>query len=70
MSKSLISLAVTAFILGGCSLIPEYQQPAAPVPAQFPQGPAYSPAQAANQAAAEQGWRQFFHDPARCGAQH
>lgn len=34
MSKSLISLAVTAFILGGCSLIPEYKQPEAPVAAQ------------------------------------
>jgi multidrug efflux system outer membrane protein len=64
MSKSLISLAVTAFILGGCSLIPDYNQPAAPVAAQYPQGPAYSPAEAANVAAAEQGWRQFFHDPA------
>ena len=64
MSKSLISLAVTAIILSGCSLIPEYKQPEAPVAAQYPQGPAYSPAEAANMAAAEQGWRQFFHDPA------
>lgn len=64
MSKSLISLAVTAFILGGCSLIPDYNQPAAPVPAQYPQGPAYTPLEAANAAAAEQGWRQFFQDPA------
>ncbi|KFE57228.1 AdeC/AdeK/OprM family multidrug efflux complex outer membrane factor [Pseudomonas syringae] len=64
MSKSLISLAVTAVILSGCSLIPEYKQPAAPVAAQYPQGPAYSPAEAANVAAAEQGWRQFFRDPA------
>jgi multidrug efflux system outer membrane protein len=64
MSKSLISLAVTAVILSGCSLIPEYNQPEAPVAAQYPQGPAYSPTEAANVAAAEQGWRQFFHDPA------
>src|SRR5476651_1910311 len=64
MSKSLISLAVTAFILSGCSLIPEYNQPKAPIAQQYPQGPAYSPAQAANVAAAEQGWRQFFADPA------
>lgn len=64
MSKSLISLAVTAFILGGCSLIPEYRQPEAPVAAQYPKGDAFSPAEAANRAAAEQGWRQFFHDPA------
>ena len=64
MSKSLLSLAVTAFVLSGCSLIPDYQRPDAPVAAQFPQGPAYSSNQAPNQAAAEQGWKQFFHDPA------
>ncbi|WP_183131220.1 MULTISPECIES: TolC family protein, partial [Pseudomonas syringae group genomosp. 2] len=64
MSKSLISLAVTAFILGGCSLIPEYKQPEAPVAAQYPQGPAYSPVEGAKMAAAEQGWRHFFNDPA------
>jgi len=64
MTKSLLSLAVTAFILGGCSLIPDYQAPEAPVAAQWPQGPAYSPTESANVAAAEQGWRQFFHDPA------
>jgi multidrug efflux system outer membrane protein len=63
MSKSLLSLAVAAFVLGGCSLIPDYQQPEAPVAGQYPQGPAYSPAQAPAQAAAEQGWKQFFHDP-------
>lgn len=64
MSKSLLSLAITAIALSGCSLIPDYQRPDAPVAAQFPQGPAYSPKEAANVAAAEQGWRQFFHDPA------
>ena len=64
MSKSLLSLAVTAFILGGCSLIPDYQTPESPAAAQWPQGPAYSPTEAASKAAAEQGWRQFFHDPA------
>ncbi|EZP27084.1 efflux RND transporter outer membrane subunit EmhC [Pseudomonas sp. RIT288] len=64
MSKSLLSIAVAAFVLSGCSLIPDYQQPEAPVAGQYPQGPAYSPAQAPAQAAAEQGWKQFFHDPA------
>ena len=64
MSKSLLAVAVAAFTLGGCSLIPDYQRPEAPVAAQYPQGPAYSPTEAANKAAAEQGWRQFFHDPA------
>ena len=64
MTKSLLSLTVTAFILGGCSLIPDYKTPDAPVPAQWPQGPAYSPTESADVAAAEQGWRQFFNDPA------
>ncbi|MFV3405665.1 AdeC/AdeK/OprM family multidrug efflux complex outer membrane factor [Pseudomonas sp. NY15463] len=64
MTKSLLSLAVTAFILGGCSLIPDYQTPESPVAVQWPQGPAYSPTESADVAAAEQGWRQFFHDPA------
>lgn len=64
MSKSLISLAVAAALLSGCSLIPDYQQPAAPVAAQYPQGTAYAPADAAQVAAAEQGWREFFRDPA------
>ncbi|MCU1728889.1 AdeC/AdeK/OprM family multidrug efflux complex outer membrane factor [Pseudomonas sp. 7P_10.2_Bac1] len=64
MSKSLLAVAVAAFTLSGCSLIPDYQRPEAPVAAQYPQGPAYSPNEAPNQAAAEQGWRQFFHDPA------
>ncbi len=64
MSKSLLPLAIAAFVLGGCSLIPDYQRPEAPVAAQWPTGPAYEPAQLAGVAASEQGWRQFFHDPA------
>ena len=64
MNKSLLSMALAAFTLGGCSLIPDYQQPPASVAAQWPQGPAYGPNAAAEQAASEQGWRQFFRDPA------
>ncbi|WP_053147378.1 AdeC/AdeK/OprM family multidrug efflux complex outer membrane factor [Pseudomonas sp. P97.38] len=64
MSKSLLSLTIAAVVLSGCSLIPEYQRPEAPVAAQYPQGPAYEAANAPGQAAAEQGWKQFFHDPA------
>ncbi len=36
MNKSLLTLALTA-ALAGCSLIPEYQRPAAPVEASWPQ---------------------------------
>ncbi|EIK96647.1 NodT family outer membrane efflux lipoprotein [Pseudomonas sp. M47T1] len=65
MTRPLTFLALAAFMLGGCSLIPHYDRPAAPVAAQFPQGPAYAPAQeAAAQAAAEQGWQHVFRDPA------
>ncbi|VVN79171.1 Antibiotic efflux pump outer membrane protein ArpC [Pseudomonas fluorescens] len=64
MSKPLVLLSVTALILGGCSLIPQYYQPAAPVAGQYPQGPAYSPTEAVDVAAGEQGWRLFFRDAA------
>lgn len=64
MNKSLMSLAITVAVLSGCSLIPDYKRPDAPVAQRYPQGAAYSAADAANQAAAEQGWREFFKDPA------
>lgn len=64
MKRSLLSVGLTAFILSGCSLIPEYHRPETPVATQWPQGPADSPAAAAQVAAAEQGWRQVFQDPA------
>ncbi|WP_460158395.1 AdeC/AdeK/OprM family multidrug efflux complex outer membrane factor [Pseudomonas sp. S3_E11] len=63
MSKSLLSLTIAAVVLSGCSLTPDYQRPETPVAAQYPQGPAYEAANAPGQAAAEQGWKQFFHDP-------
>ena len=56
---SLLSLAV---LLAGCSLIPDYQRPASPSAAQYPQGavsPAPTPA-----AARTEDWRTLFNDPA------
>nr|WP_272882670.1 AdeC/AdeK/OprM family multidrug efflux complex outer membrane factor [Stutzerimonas stutzeri] len=49
--------------LTGCSLIPDYQRPDAPVAGDWPQGEAYqqSAAQASEQTL---GWREFFRDPA------
>ncbi|MDX1725653.1 MAG: AdeC/AdeK/OprM family multidrug efflux complex outer membrane factor [Pseudomonas sp.] len=64
MNQTLVSIAVATLVLSGCSLIPDYQQPPAPIASQWPQGQAYAPAEAADIAAAEQGWRQFFRDPA------
>ena len=59
LRMSLLSLAV---LLAGCSLIPEYQRPASPSAAQYPQGaiyPAPTPA-----AARTEDWRTLFNDPA------
>jgi multidrug efflux system outer membrane protein len=50
--------------LGGCSLAPSYQKPAAPVPAQWPKGEAYQDAQAPSDTPTAQAleWRDFFID--------
>ena len=54
-------LAVSAAVLlGGCSMIPTYERPAAPVAATFPGQTATEPA---GQAAADIDWRDFFSDP-------
>src|SRR5471030_353906 len=65
MRKPAISLLAAASVLGGCSLIPDYQQPAAPTAAYYPQGSAYevSP-QTAPFAASGPDWQTLFRDPA------
>ncbi|WP_054885405.1 efflux transporter outer membrane subunit [Pseudomonas sp. NBRC 111130] len=55
------ALSLCAVLLCGCSLVPDYQRPAAPVPEQFPQGPAYQGDALARQHAED--WRQVFQDP-------
>ncbi|MCY1342495.1 Outer membrane protein OprM [compost metagenome] len=65
MRRSLISLAIAATLLGGCSMIPDYQRPEAPVDAAWPEGEAYSQGEAqVTSAAADLDWREFFQDPA------
>ncbi|AYC32769.1 AdeC/AdeK/OprM family multidrug efflux complex outer membrane factor [Pseudomonas cavernae] len=65
MRKSLLSLAVASIVLSGCSLIPDYQRPQAPIASDWPQGEAYPPAaEMRGESEAVQGWREFFHDPA------
>ncbi|MBW1953672.1 MAG: AdeC/AdeK/OprM family multidrug efflux complex outer membrane factor [Deltaproteobacteria bacterium] len=51
--------------LGGCTLAPKYTRPEAPIPTQWPQGPAYKDTQAAvgGPTALELNWREFFADP-------
>ena len=64
MRKTLLFLAAVA-ALSGCSLIPKYERPAAPVDASFPQGDAYPKAAAADSAttAVNLGWHEYFADP-------
>lgn len=62
MNKSLSPWVAMAFALSGCSLIPDYQRPATPVAAQYPQTPAYAPALSGTMAA-DMGWRELFRDP-------
>ena len=58
----LLGLIVT--FLGGCTLAPKYSRPAAPIPADWPTGPAYEDSLAMPGAptAAEIHWREFFAD--------
>ncbi len=65
MTKTFLPLLAGAAFLGGCSLIPDYDRPAAPTATAWPTGPAYgmTPAgQAERQASADIGWRDFFTD--------
>ncbi len=55
------ALTLCAALLCGCSLTPDYQRPAAPVPGQFPQGSAYQGDALARQPAED--WRAVFQDP-------
>lgn len=55
-------LLVMAMTLAGCSMIPDYQRPEAPIPQAFPQGAAYAQPQGTH--TAQIGWRSFFKDPA------
>jgi len=60
----LFLLAGIALLLGGCSLAPNYTQPKAPIPVEWPHGKAYKSVQAAP--GAERipvlKWRDFFTD--------
>jgi multidrug efflux system outer membrane protein len=60
LRTSLTALAAAvAAAFGACSLMPAYQQPAAPVPAVYPAGPATG---ATGPTAADIGWQDFFAD--------
>ena len=58
------SLAITTVLLTGCTMIPKYTRPEAPIPATWPDGPAYGKASDAQGAppAPDLYWREFFTD--------
>lgn len=65
MRKTLyLPLVLIGLVLSGCSLAPEYSQPEAPIPAQWPQGKAYKNAQGMPEATPipELKWQDFFTD--------
>jgi outer membrane protein, multidrug efflux system len=63
MTRKLLLVGVM-ICLGGCTMIPKYTRPDAPVPADWPSGPAYkeTPATQAASAASDLNWREFFAD--------
>ncbi len=66
MTKTLLA-ACAAALLSGCSLIPDYLRPDAPVPQNWPQGPAAkaeTPADPAKPLWADVAWKDFFTDAA------
>lgn len=51
------------FLMGACTLAPKYERPDAPVPAQWPKGPAYkTEAASAAEPAEKLAWRNFIKD--------
>ena len=65
MIRKLLSLlTITAVLLPGCTMIPDYTRPEAPIPAVWPSGPAYkeTPGKESAPVAAGLQWRAFFTD--------
>ncbi|MTJ80176.1 MAG: efflux transporter outer membrane subunit [Telmatospirillum sp.] len=65
MNRPLFALAAGAILLAGCTLAPDYERPALPVSADWPDGSKPGAARAGDEAPApaELGWRDFFSDP-------
>ena len=57
-------LGIIVFLLGGCTLAPEYTRPDAPVPPAWPTGPAYQETKTGTsaQTASALPWREFITD--------
>jgi multidrug efflux system outer membrane protein len=64
LKKMFCLLATTAVFLTGCTMIPEYTRPEAPIPTQWPSGAAYkeSASERPDPLACDLKWREFFTD--------
>lgn len=65
MNRILMLLPVLAISLVGCTMAPKYSRPEAPVPNDWPKGPAYKELAGATSATAvaDIPWQEFFVDP-------
>lgn len=64
LNKSFLMALAVSTMLAGCTMIPDYDRPAAPVSATWPEGPAYGPMQAGTETRASQiAWQDFFLSP-------
>lgn len=59
--KAAAAVALAVTVLSGCSFIPKYERPAAPVATEWPGGPVTEVA--GQKAAADVPWQDFFTDP-------
>ena len=61
--KTLLLLAIAAVALCGCTMIPDYTRPQAPIPASWPSGSAYKEAPSAQGAplAADSAMAEILH---------
>lgn len=64
MKRNLAFILGVLVCLGGCTMAPKYTRPEAPIPADWPSGPAYkeTPSKQGAPAAADLQWREFFAD--------
>jgi multidrug efflux system outer membrane protein len=63
MKKILPPISLLCLLAASCTMAPQYQQPAAPVSANWPAGPAYGTNNTAtNLSASDLPWSEFFHD--------
>ena len=58
--RKFLPLFAASLLLGACTLAPDYERPGAPIPQNWPSGPAYGKAAEKGVDLAELGWRDFF----------